>query len=90
MEIIKRGVKTKRGKTFYVGDVLIKNVIVPSSEEERLNFNLMAKKTVKKCGIRPFVTYYPVPPEVGINKKMVPFFLFCVARFREEMLRRGG
>jgi len=87
MEVVDKRVNKKKGKNYDVGDVRIVNVLIPP-EEKRRYYNLLAKKTVKKCGIRPLVAYYPVPPEVGKDKIMVPYFLLCVARFREKIIQR--
>ncbi|MTI82314.1 MAG: hypothetical protein FH756_00125 [Firmicutes bacterium] len=84
MELIDKGVNTNGTQTFEVDDVRIKNVIVPKNENIRLKYKMAAKKVLKKCGIRPKVSYYPIPPEVAKKKEMVPFYFLCLARCREE------
>ncbi|KJR99582.1 MAG: hypothetical protein VR68_08695 [Peptococcaceae bacterium BRH_c4a] len=90
MEVIKKGVYNSKALTFDVSNVRIINVIVPKSEGNREKFKTMAKKVIKKCGIRTSITYYPIPPEIAIKKEMVPYYFLCLARCREEKMREGG
>ncbi len=84
MEVINKGINTSNTQTFEVDGVRIINVVVPKNENIRLKYKMAAQKVLKKCGIRPKVSYYPIPPDVAKKKEMVPFYFLCLARCREE------
>lgn len=87
IEIINKGLKHSKTITIEVGNVRIFNVLVPSTEETRRKYESIAFKVIRKCGLRPKLAYYPIPPEVGRKKDMVPYFLVCLAKYREKKMK---
>jgi len=90
MEIINKGVRSKNAFTVIIGNTQIKNVVVPCSIKTQQRIHLLAKKAINKCGIRPMITYYPIPQEIGRKKEIVPFYMLCLAQCREEKLKLRG
>ena len=85
MEIIEKGIRNDKVLTIDIGnDVRILNVLEPSTEGARMKYQLIASRVFKKCGLRPKIMYYPLPPEVARKKEMVPYFLVCLAMCREK------
>ena len=82
-EILNKGTKSEKGLTVDIGNVRILNVILPSTEQAQVKYQLIANKTLKRCGIRNKISYYPIPPEIARKKEMVPFYFFCLAKGRE-------
>ncbi len=89
MELIGKGVCNGKSQTFEVDNVRIMNVIVPGTEDNRIKYKLLAKRTLIKCGIRPKISYYPIPPEIARKKELVPYYFLCLAKFRKERMRGG-
>lgn len=85
IEIINKGLNNPKTITIDIGNVRILNVLVPY-EDTRLKYELIASKVVRKCGLRPKIAYYPIPPEVARRKEMVPYYLVCLARYRQKKM----
>lgn len=83
VEIINKGFKKPKTITVRIGNAHIFNVLVPSCKETRLKYELIASKIFKKCGLRPKLTYYPIPPEVARKKEMVPYYFVCLAKCKK-------
>lgn len=77
MEVVKKGIYCCKTQTFEVDNVRIMNVVVPRSEAICHKYNHIAEKIIKKCGVRSRVTYYPIPPEIAIKKKLVPSIFYA-------------
>ena len=88
MELLIKGIHNSEAQTFEVDNVRIINVLIPRSEKICLMYSSIARKIIKKCGIRPKIAFYPIPPEVAIKKEMIPYYFLCLARCREKK-RKG-
>ena len=88
MESINKGVRSEKGCTIVICNTRIANVIEPRSINIKQKYWKIAHKTINKCGIRRMITYYPIPPGIAKNRRMVPYFLVCLARCREEKLQK--
>lgn len=82
-ESINKGIKSKGGCTVVICNIRFENVIEPSINVKQ-RYMKIARKTINNCGIRRMIKYYPIPPEIAKNRMLVPYFLVCIARCREE------
>lgn len=87
IEVITKGIKNEKSVAFEVGNVRILNVMIPTSEETKSKYQLVAERIIKKCGIRNKITYYPIPTEIAKRKEMVPYFFVCLTYCREKKMR---
>jgi hypothetical protein len=83
METIKRGCPAPQLVTVTIGDICIQNVMIPSSDEKRAHYKAIAGRVVGKCGVRTRITYYPIPPSISRQEKLIPFYYLCLARERQ-------
>lgn len=89
MEIIEKGVINDKALTIDIGNVCVLNVLEPSTEGVRNKYQLIASKVLKMCGLRPKITYYPIPSEVARRKEMVPYYFVCLAICRQKKMIEG-
>lgn len=87
-ESINKGIKSKKGCTVVICNIRFANVVEPRSINIKQKYWKIARKTINKCGIRRMIEYYPIPPEIAKKRTLVPYFMVCLARYREEKLQK--